>query len=859
MVTTPQSSPLARSALRPSRLSTLASVLVIGALLASCSSGHSSAAPASTVPNLPGAATTLPVAGTASKVASPFIWSRSSSPSLAIGGGPSSTLAALIAPEPGGNWHIYGTETTSSGTQTPTIWSSPDGLTWKARPLDGSAPAGAVGAVGAAAFYNGETVVVGSVGTGTSEHAAVWLSAEPGAPFNSVAVSAPAGPSELSSVTAGPLGFFATGTDNGIFTMWSSVSGQQWTINSGADQAVDTIPGAHVNTLVSIGTTLYAGGSIPDGPTTQAAVWSTQDGLTWNLIGRSSRAFASEGDEEIFSITALTRGLVAVGAVNFGSGWLPASWISPNGISWSPPSTDFPLTPSAAPSRYGPSGGMTAFDVVQVTGSTGEDSLVATGGGLNGQGVWRSTDGLHWSSVDLPARDASLGDWRATAVGATYSTTVVVDTLPGQPYVLSSTLKGWTQPSSNPAVFGPVTPTAVPLALLKLRGQLVLDTDDVQLPQSIGPATVSQQTLTSPDANNWSAQSPTSPYPQSLPAANVATFHSANGWVALGTGSSGLAETWTSSTGTSWQLNGLLQRTASGSATPTINAVCSSTASPPTPASTTTTTTSTTTTSTTTTSTTTPEAAPTVPVTGKSPSAALRAVEVAVGSEPQSTQPSANSSTLAPGTKASIWYSTNGTEWTKSAVSPAPAQGATETVTGCINVGGSFVAFGTSTASSGSPIPAVWTSATGADWSRSEIEGFVAGSPNPIIAMAASGTYRLAVANPDPTASPNAPGPTSSSAGVGPAASTPTDAGLGSPLGLAPSGAGLWASTDSGRSWELLPTYSAPWSDMQATQLDSVAFQAAKAVVVGTVAGELAVWVGSVTAGTAGQQAQTSP
>jgi hypothetical protein len=46
---------------------------------------------------------------------------------------------------------------------------------------------------------------------------------------------------------------------------------------------------------------------------------------------------------------------------------------------------------------------------------------------------------------------------------------------------------------------------------------------------------------------------------------------------------------------------------------------------------------------------------------------------------------------------------------------------------------------------------------------------------------------------------------------------------------------------------------------MQATQLDSVAFQAAKAVVVGTVAGELAVWVGSVTAGTAGQQAQTSP
>ncbi len=842
-MTTPHWPLHALRTVRLSRLSTLASVLFVGALLASCSSGHGSAAPDSTLPNPPDAATTLPVPGAASKVVSPFEWQRSSSPSLAIGGGSSSTLAALIPPEPGGNWHIYGTETSTSGMQTPTVWSSPDGLTWKARPLADSA---IDGAVGGAALYNGETVVVGSVGTGTSEHAAVWLSAEPGAPFNSVTVTAPAGPSELSAVTAGPLGFFATGTENGSFAMWSSVSGQLWTLNAGADQSVGTIPGAHVNTLVSIGTTLYAGGSIPDGPTTQAAIWSTQDGLNWNLIGRASRAFASEGDEEIFSIAALTRGLVAVGAVNFGSGWLPASWISPNGISWSPPSTDFPSTSSASSSRYGPSGGMTAFDVTQVTGSTGEDSLVASGGGPGGQGVWRSTDGLHWSSVDLPAQDAALGDWRATAVGATYSTTVILDTLPGQPYVLSSTLSGWTQPSANPAIFGPVTPTAVPLSLLKVGGQLVLDADVVQLPQSIGPATVSSQTLTSPDASTWSVQNPTSPYPQSLPAPNVVTFHSASSWIALGTGPSGLAQTWTSPTGTSWQLNGLLDSATGGTATPTINAVCSSASNPPTAASAPIASTSDSPT------TTTSSAASTVPVTGGSTSGPLPAVEVAVGSTPQPSEPSTHSSTLTPGTEASIWYSTNGTEWTKSAVSPAPAQGGTETVAGCVDIAGSFVAYGTSTSPGGNPVPAVWTSANGVDWSRSAIEGFVAGSPNPIIAMAGSGPYRLAVANPDPSASPNPPGPTSSSAGVGPAASAPTDAGLGSPLGLEPTGAGLWASTNSGHSWELLPTYSGLWADMQDTQLDSVVFQSSKAVVVGTVAGELAVWVGSATTGTAG-------
>lgn len=841
---------LTLKAFRLSLLSALGSVLLVSVLLASCSSGHRSAAPTSTVPSLPDTTTTLSVPGSASEVASPFDWSRSSSPSLAVGGGHSSTLAALIPPEPGGNWHIYGTETTASGTQTPTVWTSSDGLTWNASPLAGSDLSGSVGG---AAFYNGETVVVGSVGAGSSEHAAVWLSAEPGAPFNSVSVSTPAGPSELSTVAAGPLGFFAVGTENGSFAMWSSVSGQQWNLNSGADQAVGTIPGAHVNTLVSIGTTLYAGGSIPDGPTTQAAIWSTQDGLNWNLIGRSSRAFASEGDEEIFSIAALTRGVVAVGAVNFGSGWLPASWISPNGISWSPPSTDFPATSSAAPSSYGPSGGMTVFDVTQVTGSTGEDSLVATGGGPSGQGVWRSTDGLHWSSVDLPAKDASLSDWRATAVGATYSTTVIVDTLPGQPYVLASTLKGWTQPSSNPAVFGPVRPTAVPLALLKVGGELVLDTDVVQPPQSIGPATVSQQTLTSTNATSWSAQTPQSPYPQSLPATNVVTFHSANGWVALGTGSSGLAETWTSTTGTSWHLNGLLQGAAAGATTPTINAVCSSASTPSAQAS------ATSTSSTQNSSTTTSPATTTLPAGTSPPSEAIPAVEVAVGSAPQPSPASTHSSALAPGTQASVWYSTNGKDWAKSTVKPAPTQGGTETVTGCVDIGGSLVAFGTSTAANGGPVPAVWTSDDGVAWSRLAVSGFVAGSPNPIIGMAGHGSYRLAVANPYPAASPNAPGPTSSSAGIGPAASTPTDAGLGSPLGLAPSGSGLWASTDSGHTWRLVATYTSPWSDMQGTQLDSVAFQAGKAVVVGTVEGELAVWVGSLKSGTAGLQAQASP
>ena len=752
-----------------------------------------------------------------------------------MGGGPSSTLSALIPPQPGGTWHIYGTETAASGLPEPTVWSSPDGVTWQATPLD-TLPL--EGVIAGAALYNGETVVVGSVGTGASAHAAVWLSAEPGAPFNRVSVSTGAGPSQMSAVTAGPLGFFAIGTSDGSFVMWSSVSGQQWSPNTAADRVIDASPGAHVNTLVSIGTTVYAGGSVPNGPSTQAAVWSSGDGLTWGLIGYGSKAFAGTGNEEIFSIAPLTRGLVAVGGVNFGSGWVPASWIFPNGVSWSQPSTDFPVTSSEAPSPYGPSGGMAAFDVSGIAGSTGQTALVAAGGGPDSQAVWRSADGLHWTTGGLPNADASLGTWRATAVAATYSTTVVLDTSPGQPYVLAATLKGWAQPSSNPAVFGPIQPLAVPLALTQVAGTLILDADEVVFPQSIGPATVSDKTFSSSDGLTWTAQSPSSPFPPTLPAPSAVTSRLGSGWVALGTGTSGLPETWTSANGNNWQSQGLLQSAAAASGTASVNGICSVAASASKQAGSTTTL---------------PAASPTATAPASQPGPSL---VVAVGSAPQPAQSSNHPSTLPLGIEAQAWYSRNGGSWKQGTISPAPALGGTESMSGCVDVAGTLVAFGTSTLANGIPVPAVWKSTNGVAWVRSRVSSFVPGAANPIISLAGSGPDWIAVANPDPGADPGAPGPTPSAGGVGPAASTGSDAGLGFPLSLAPATDGLWFSADAGDSWQVLPTYGSPWLGTEDSKLDLVTFESATAVVAGTVDGELAVWVGSLS-GVASSQSTT--
>ncbi len=841
------------------RAAQCAAVLLFAAGAASCSVSHRSATPPPSAVSAT-SATTLASTGATHVAASPFDWSRSLTPALTVGGGPTSTLSALITPQPGGVWQLYGTQTLTSGLPEPMTWSSPDGVTWQAKPLPG---APLVGTINAATLYNGETVAVGSIGTGASEEAAVWFSAEPGAPLTRVAVSTGTGASQMSAVTAGPLGFFAIGTFNGSFAMWSSVSGQQWRPNAGAQRVIDASPGAKVNTLVSVGTDVYAGGSVPNGPTVQAALWLSGDGITWSMVGQSSRAFAGAANEEIFSIAPLTQGLVAVGGINFGSGWVPASWISPNGVSWSQPSTDFPVPSSVSPSALGPSGGMTAFDVSQVTGSVSKNSLIAAGGGPDGQGVWRSTDGLHWSSGGLPSADASLGSWRATAAGATYSTTVVVDTRAGQPYLLDMTSKGWVQPSSNPAVFGPVQPKAVPLALTSVAGSLVLDADEVDRSQTIGPATVSLKTFSSSDGVSWIAQNPASPFPPNLPSPSAVTLRLSNGWMAVGTGAEGVPEAWVSSDGVNWKSQGVLPTPSATSGAALVNGTCRVT-SGTSQSSTSTTRPGVSTTTVPSTSPTTTAKAPTSSTaadttTGAPSSLVLPSLVVAVGSAPQPVQTSSHPSTLPSGVEAQVWYSKGGAGWQAGTVSPAPVAGATESMSGCVDIGGTLVAFGSSTSPDGNSVPAVWKSTDGATWVRSKVSSFVPGTADPLTTMANNGSEWIALANPDPGAHPQAPGPSASAGGIGPAASMGSDIGLGSPLASTPTKDGIWLTSNAGKSWQSVPLDTTPWLTSANLQLDLVAFRSSNAVVVGTVAGQLAVWIGTPPSGGSTQSTTTAP
>jgi hypothetical protein len=167
-------------------------------------------------------------------------------------------------------------------------------------------------------------------------------------------------------------------------------------------------------------------------------------------------------------------------------------------------------------------------------------------------------------------------------------------------------------------------------------------------------------------------------------------------------------------------------------------------------------------------------------------------------------------------------------------------------MTGCLATGGSLYAYGSATAGSGAPEPALWRSADGSSWSRVGVGVFDAGDPAPLTSVSTADGNWLAVATSDPGADPfqagvfGAAGPT---AGVG------SDAAFGPETSTQDGADGLWLSIDDGSAWQAVDTSAAPWAGGQLTQLDLTGFGGPAGtttpVVVGSVDGQLAVWTGT--------------
>lgn len=816
------------------RWAALTMAVVVAMAAASCGgSARQSASP-----------TTQP---TSVQAATKYQWNRLQSPPLTLGGGQETTIADVLAPSaPGQEWVAVGTQTSgSSGSfaATATVWTSANALTWTSSSLPAPSQSGGSGTSGVSqarsvARLGGSLIVVGSVGTGSSERAAVWVSRGAGQSWRDIASSAfapvpgvqVAGTVDaatsgqgavMNTVATGAIGAFAAGTVRGAAALWYSTDGTRWTRLTAADKLVDSADQARITSLLVTANGVWAAGSVVSGTALDGALWNSTDGLHWGRIMSAQRSFAGNGDHVITDIAALNTGFVAVGAVRTGTQWLPASWISPDGVSWSAPSSSFPQPPPTS----GYTGGAKIHAVASGTGG-----LAAVGGGSGVQRLWTSTDGLSWSDVPLPGAAASATGWRLGLVATYGGTTVVADNTMGQPRLLTDVGGTWTEVSANPAEFGTPAPVAVPGSLVSDSGRLYLAVNVHTPGQAIGHGRSSVSILTSANGSTWTVDASGGPFVgyQVKALLPVAGGLEAAG---AGTGPDAAAAFWSSTSGRTWTAASSPDG-SSGSA----GAGGSGTGGGG-------------------------GAGGAAFGGGASGPAAARALArlgstlVAVGTDggaavswtsadgvswqpaktldknpglgvetpdgacagPQSVAAVGSGRVHLPGTQAEVWSSSEGQTWQAGTVSPAATAGEEEVMTGCLPTGNAFLAYGAAAGPAGTRDPALWQSTGGVTWSRQTVAAFKGQGDGPITDLALRGTTWLAVSG----ASSKPPTAVTASAGVG-----------------------LWRSEDAGGTWQAVPTSGAPWSAGLDSGADLVAFAGTTAVVVGQVDGGLAVWTG---------------
>ncbi|MCL2393468.1 MAG: hypothetical protein FWC87_02175 [Acidimicrobiaceae bacterium] len=858
-----------------------------------------------------------------------YRWTRLRSPALDAGGGASSTLSAVLAPNQTSNeWLLAGTRIATGGATDATVWTSPDALRWTATALRG----GADGQARAATEWGERTVVVGSVGSGLAQHAAVWISPNPDSSFRPVprsasfgvpagtpadlsagsaeptggsesfATSAPAG-AAMDSVTAGALGVFASGTVAGQLAMWFSTNGTIWERLPKAESVIESSPGAVVRQVLETPGGIFAVGSILHDGTTDAAMWSSGDGINWRLVSNAS-SFTGPGDQVLSSISTFGQNLVVAGGIRFGASWVPASWISPNLSAWGAPSEAF-SEPTGR--RLDLTGSVVADMNVSADGST----LAAVGGSASEQRLWLSKDGINWTPVPLPQAAADDADWTAGEVATTGTTTVVVDPNPGQPRLLVDGVDGWHEVSADPAVFGSPQTVETPTHLVDQEGRLVMTVDVKQPGQSLGSDQDSTEILTSTNGGRWTV-APTGDTFLGQTVSDLAVTD--RGLVAVGGASATTAAVtsaaspgeptltvWRSTDAKTWTAVRLDARGAvDGSALPS-NTTRSTGTSTTTPARTTTPGKTATTTPDTTTpaSATTQAPRPTVPTTR--PLAARAPTTIA--SPTTSAPPSGSTTTpLAPsppppspyqvpegavtslgktlyvatsfsGHSAIGWKSSNGTKWTPLGTLDSEPVAEPDTVSGACSIPEAAVAVGATASGQGG--------STGSAWQLSPPAGSTAVGPIP---PADSAEYLLGCSDTS-TGSLIGWGASASSNGAPTAAlwssstgngwnrrtvaaflttnGTPaiTDVADDGNTWLAVTGSstepwtedglsalGVWESADAGQTWRQLPTSPGTWGADFGVSASQVVYLGLDPIVAGQVDGRLAVWQGTPTA-----------
>lgn len=268
----------------------------------------------------------------------------------------------------------------------------------------------------------GNLIAVGSDTAGGDGDAAVWTSSDGTTwvrvPHDEAVFGGP-GDQAMGGVAAGGQGAVAVGTDesggDSDAAVWTSPDGITWT-RVAHDEAVfggDEYQGMWA--VAAGGPGFVAAGTDASGGDGDAAVWTSPDGTTWTRVPHDEAVFGGSGGQWMFGVAAGDLGVIVVGSDDMGGYGDAAVWTSTDGLTW-----------ARVPNADGVFGGP-GYEMMSGV-AIGDFGLVAVGSAWFGPewiraAAWTSRDGETWTRApDAPAlvgNDAKSVSMRAVAVSGT--------------------------------------------------------------------------------------------------------------------------------------------------------------------------------------------------------------------------------------------------------------------------------------------------------------------------------------------------------------------------------------------------------------------------------------------------------
>lgn len=225
------------------------------------------------------------------------------------------------------------------------------------------------------------------------------------------------GDASIMAVTAGGPGFVAVGNaggwdESGSAAVWVSEDGVTWS-RVPHNETVFGGPGLQAMYDVTVGGPgLVAVGwdnPLEEGSDASAAVWTSIDGLTWDRVPHDEAVFGGPATHVMWAVATGEPGLVAVGhdgawSGSGGPGQPAAVWTSPNGLTWTRVPDQEQLE-SGHPTTQTIQGGDWAIMNDVIAGGPG---FVAVGrvGWCSGAcdetaAAWTSVDGITWQRAQV--------------------------------------------------------------------------------------------------------------------------------------------------------------------------------------------------------------------------------------------------------------------------------------------------------------------------------------------------------------------------------------------------------------------------------------------------------------------------